>query len=82
MIFNFLSTNNNSRVFLILPVSMCVSLRLLTLKASSALISSNAKEQMNHGVLKTFLSPAKFLHWYFEMQHQFSLTSYFILFTH
>ena len=82
MIFNFVSTNNNSRVFLILPVSVCVCLRLLTVKASSVWISWNAKEQINDIVLKTFFSSAKSLDRYFKMQHQFSLTSHFILFTH
>ena len=82
MIFNFVSTNNNSRVLLILPVSVCVCLRLLTVKASSVWISWNAKEQINDAVLKTFFSSAKSLDRYFKMQHQFSLTSHFILFTH
>ena len=67
MIFNFVSTNNNSRVLLILPVSVCVCLRLLTLKASSVWISWNPKEQINDVVLKTFLSSAKSLHRYFRM---------------
>ena len=60
---------------------VCVCLRASTVKASSVW-GWNSTGQINDVVLKTFLSPAKFLHRYFSMKHQVFLTSHFILFEH
>ena len=59
---------------------LCV--RPFTVKSSSVWISWTASEQINEVVLKTFVSCAKSLHFYFRIKHLIFLTSNFIMFTH
>ena len=63
-------------------VCVCACVSPFTVKASSAWISWNAREQINDIMLKTFLLYAKYLHHYFRMKLQTFLTSHFILFTY
>ena len=54
-------------------VCVCVCLNSFTVSAwlaSSVWINWNAREQINDGVLETFLSSDKSLHRYFRMRHQ------------
>ena len=53
----------------------CVCLRPFTVTASSVGNNWNAKEQIKNVALKTFLSSAKSLHFYFRLKHQTFLTS-------
>ena len=48
-------------------VCVCVCLRPFTVKASSAWISWNIREQINDAMLKTLISYAKSLHRNFRM---------------
>ena len=63
-------------------VSVCVCLRPFTVKASSAWISWDTREQIKEIMLKTLISYAKSRHRYFRMLLLTFLTSHFILFAH